>query len=221
LLDARDPVTIVLDPPAFPPAGEYVGLDAATALPPLLAPDMLMDWDAWWEFERRSVAWIVEAPGSCRNAVDALATAVEHVRTWRPGHGLLVDRVHEAFDRVASIGRPAPPRPAQAGRDARVQDVISGIADAWRSRAPRLRQPHEIDPAARPPDSSVRRYVASHAFANWAVHLGTGLRTWWRSVDAALLVIEAGLDVREGDLVLRHLADPDALARVWSRSEGS
>lgn len=47
LLDApAAPVSIATNPHAFPAHGEYVGLDAADDLPPLLRPDCAFDWDA-------------------------------------------------------------------------------------------------------------------------------------------------------------------------------
>jgi hypothetical protein len=55
-------------------------------------------------------------------------------------------------------------------------------------------------------------FLAAHAFANWAAHLGDDLRTWWRSIEAAHVLISGGLSVRDVDLLLRHLADPHALA---------
>jgi hypothetical protein len=68
-------------------------------------------------------------------------------------------------------------------------------------------------------DSLVRRFLTAHAFANWTTHLGKGLRTWLRSIEAAHELLRSGVDVREADLRLRHLADPNELARDYSRSE--
>ena len=62
-------------------------------------------------------------------------------------------------------------------------------------------------------------FIAAHAFASWTAHLGEGLRTWLRSVEAAFALVELGLGVRTADLLLRHLCDPHALARTWSRAE--
>jgi hypothetical protein len=61
-------------------------------------------------------------------------------------------------------------------------------------------------------------FLAAHAFANWTAHLGQGLRSWLRSVEAAYVLVNE-LGVRQTDLLLRHLADPNELARVWSRAE--
>jgi hypothetical protein len=68
-------------------------------------------------------------------------------------------------------------------------------------------------------DHVARRFLAAHAFANWTMHLGKGLRTWFRSIEAAHELLKSGVDVREADLRLRHLADPNELARDWSTAE--
>jgi hypothetical protein len=61
--------------------------------------------------------------------------------------------------------------------------------------------------------------LAAHAFANWTAHQGEGLRTWWRSLEAVHVLLSAGVGVQQTDLLLRHLADPQALARAWGSAE--
>ena len=99
----RSRVAIVENPPAFPADGEYVGLDARDSLPPLLRPDVLMDWESWWEFERRAV----EMLGNSTDPPDAtllrLRQIVEDIRTWSPGQGALLARVEEAFGAKADL----------------------------------------------------------------------------------------------------------------------
>jgi hypothetical protein len=70
-----------------------------------------------------------------------------------------------------------------------------------------------------PADGVARRFLASHAFANWTIHLGKGLRTWLRSIEAAHALLASGVSVREADLRLRHLADPTQLASAYARAE--
>ena len=85
----------------------------------------------------------------------------------------------------------------------------------------------------------VRRWLAAKAFASWLALQGEGLRTAVIGLRVALGVLraeatrgcaEAGraLDpellkeaIRRADLLLVHLADPEALARRLSRSESS
>jgi hypothetical protein len=82
-------------------------------------------------------------------------------------------------------------------------------------------RPSRLAPARVPCDDAARRFLAAHAFASWTAHLGQGLRSWWRSIDAAWALLSYGLGVRQADLLLRHLADPVELARIWSRVEVS
>jgi hypothetical protein len=83
----------------------------------------------------------------------------------------------------------------------------------------------------------IRRWLAAKAFASWLVLQGDGLRTAVLGLRVALGVLraeaargaaEAGrpLDaallkeaIRRADLLLVHLADPEALARRLSRCE--
>jgi len=206
LLDEDGAVTIDTDPPAFPPDGEYAGLDTRQALPPLLRPDMLMDWDSWWEWERLSVETLATLPAG--RARVQLAGAVEMARTWQPGEGRLVDRVRAAFAAASRTGTDRTRMPPSS-------DLIREVLDAI---------PHEhrlagiATPAPPPSAGALPRFLAAHAFANWTAHFGQGLRTWLRSIDAAhALATNAG--VRQADLLLRHLADPAALAKGWEGIE--
>lgn len=179
LLETADqPIAIVEDPPAFPPGGEYVGLDARTSLPPALCPNVLMDWDSWWEWERLSVDLcnLEETP---RQILSRLSTAVEHVRTWRPGQGELIDRVSAAH--------------------AAARQLTPGVLPEF------LRKK--------------RAFLASHIFASWTAHLGEGLRTWLRSLETVVFLMEVGWTISEVDLWLRHYANPQLLVRAWSTAE--
>jgi hypothetical protein len=213
LLDAAQPPAIVVNGPAFPADGEYVGLDARTSLPPLLRPGMLMNWEAWWAWEARSVALIGTAP-TTEGALDRLALAVERTRTWTPGDGPLVDRVTAVFNGLGSA-----PRALSPGRNARVQmerqrelEVLDAVPDD-------LRPPRSILAEPPPRLTARRNFLLAHAFANWAGYLGQGLRTWLRSLEAVEALLAGGAGVRTADLLLRHLADPFVLADRWSEAE--
>jgi hypothetical protein len=198
-------IAIVDDGPGFPAGGEYVGLDARHALPPRLRPDMLMDWDSWWEWERLSVAAIATAPSPAQ-AVARLHAAVEHARTWTPDEGPLTARVRDAF------ARPVATPPAERAA-VRVGEVLATV--------PGHEHPPTPVPSAGGPLSpdATRRFLAAHAFANWTAHLGPGLRTWRRSIETAHAFVIGGWTAGDADLWLRHLTDPTALAEVWSRAE--
>ncbi len=205
LLDIDEDIRIVTDAPAFPALGEYVGLDATTSLPPLLRPGMLMDWDAWWDLERRAVQWLSRRDGPAGPRLAALGPIVEDIRRWSPRDGSLLERVAATFDdaRPASASAPwtAATHTATAAR------VWATIPEAWR--------PPPQPSAAAPREAALGRFLASHAFANWTVHLGGDLRTWLASVEAAYALVQTGLDIATTDLILRHLADPKALTATW------
>lgn len=209
MLDDHAEVEIVTAAPAFPAIGEYVGLDARTALPPLLRPDMLMDWESWWEWERLSVEALAGSAHSAEHARGRLAAAVEHTRTWRPQDGPLIARVRAAFRVETLTHSNSTPLRAEL-----IRSVVEAIPAAHR---PARLVPNE---GAVVRDAALARFLAAHAFANWTALLGQGLRTWRRSLDAAH-ALASGFGVRHADLLLRHLADPAALAENWSEAERS
>jgi Fe-S-cluster containining protein len=203
LLDGDIDIAITADPPAFPADAEIVGLDVRTSLPPLLRPDMLMDWTGWWEWERRAVDTIARADQTPQQALATLSAVVEAVRVWTPKDGSLSTRIDHAFRHAA----PATKR------------VRTGMArsEALAAIPPDLR-PEKLESSGSPSVAAARGFLAAHAFANWTAHLGQGLRSWLRSLEAAWSLVNE-LGVRQTDLLLRHLADPNELARIWSRAE--
>jgi hypothetical protein len=200
--DPGVPVSICTAAERFPPSAEYVGLDARTALPPLLRPDMCFDWEAWSRWEARAVAWLDRAGGTPAEAIASLGAAAETLRDWSPADGPLVAAVDRAFAGVHVR------RYARVNPDHQVADVTGTVAAE-------LRTPVAGSPA-RVADRAARRFLAAHAFANWTAYLAEDLRAWVRSIDAALAFLDVGCSVREADRWLRHLADPYALARLWS-----
>ena len=185
-------LAIVTDAAAFPAGGEYVGLDARTSLPPALTPHVLMDWDSWWEWERLAVE-LFNCDEPPREIQQRLSRAVEHARTWKPGQGELITRVRDSFAMAAKM--------------------TSGVVS--RKRLPMSFSPRRAGPSG----PAERALLASHAFANWTAHMGEGLRTWLRSLETVVFLLEEDWTMREIDLWLRHYADPRLLARVWSAAE--
>ena len=199
--------------PAFPAAGEYVGLDATTSLPPLVRPDMLMDWASWWEWERLAIETIDRERDAPAVALARLALAVEAVRPWRPDEGALRERVRAAF-RAAADAEVAPRQMAKDEVRARLKEVIAAMPRELRpTESPTRARPAALRPVETP--TRVSHLLAAHAFASWTAHLGRGLRTWLRSVEAPFALVTAGLDVRTTDLWLRHLAEPRELTAAW------
>lgn len=204
LLAQPDAVSIVVDAPAFR-GGEYVGLDARANLPPLLRPDMLMDWESWWAWERQAVALIDRMTEPPDQVLARLGAAVESLRSWRPDDGPLGAAVERAFNGAA---RQAPARPSH---DRLLSEVFEAVPAEWR--------PRTLARDTSMPDALARRFLAAHAFASWTAHLGRGLRSWLRSLEAAAALLASGMGVRQADLLLRHLAEPGTLANAWSKAE--
>ena len=187
--------SILTNADRFPPQAEYVGLDAAHALPPLLRPGLLMDWDSWWEIEQLSVDLLLSRGRDAGEALALLRGAVGAVSDWAPGPVRLIDRVHQAFEAPASSSGP------ETG--ALLGQAEQLVPDALRDQFP-WRTTLLVD------DLTTRRFLAAHAFANWAIHLCTGLESWLSSIETANAFLQAGACVRHADLVLRHLIDHES-----------
>jgi hypothetical protein len=174
----------IIDAPALATAAPD-GLDARTSLPPALRPDVLMDWDSWWEFERRAVD-LCNREEPLRAILARLSAIIEQIRPWTPGDGELMARVCEAFERDGDDAR--------GGGDSR-----GGVGAHSALR--------------------LRRFLACHIFANWTAHLGSGLRTWLRSLETVVFLLEEGWTISEVDVWLRHFADPRRLVAAWRDAE--
>jgi hypothetical protein len=237
LFDDR-PVSIVQGPPAVPGHDVPEGLDARDAWPPLLRARVLMDHASYAAWERHTIEVLAgqgQPPGTPEDILARLRADADWVASWRPGEGALIDRVGS---------RPASARSgamrATAWSVLELFDVVRGAvpppltwpeapADferAWRERVERPWLGWA---------PVVRRFLAAHAFASWMAYQGSGIVSVVRSLDAALAVLSvelaraclsrgASLDrttltdaVRQADLLLRHHADREGLARAMTR----
>ncbi len=226
------PLTIAAHSPSFPPDGEYVGLDARNALPPLLRPGVLLGWDGLAAWERGVVATLA-ADGPPRIALARIAAAAERARAWSVERGPLPECVEDSFAARHDL-RPNPPPPARSDWELAACAVPDGVpkrsaCDANPEVSARLESP--------PFDVVVRRYLASKAFGSWCALQGRGVRTSAlllrvslgvahveaaRACDAAGLPLDRTLlreVVRAADLLLVHLVDPQALADLLSACE--
>ena len=238
---------IVTDPPAFPPAWPYEGLDAREALPPFLRPGVLMSWPAHARLERHAVATLARSELTPEAALETLATTAERLRVWTPRDGPFddfVERVIEAGSRdplpaasassleaaladwesVAAAVPPGQPQPSspRTGLEAfGIAHALASVDAGWAV----LRAP-------------VRRWLAARAFASWLPLQGGGARTTALGLRVSLGVLRAEavracmaggdgpLDaatlkeaLRRSDLLLHHLVDVEALATRLSRCE--
>jgi hypothetical protein len=180
LLDDGAVIAITAEPPAFPAETEIVGLDVRTSLPPSLAPNMLMDWEAWWEWERRAVDTIARPDQTPQQALATLSAAVEAVRGVDAGRRS-APRAHRSrihARRWKDVGNVRVETPT----------YLPALSDTLTAIPPDLR-PMRIERSDSPSPAVVRAFLAAHAFANWTAHLGHGLRSWLRSLEAALSLV--------------------------------
>lgn len=189
--DLHQPFSIVSGAPSFPADGEYVGLDARQALPPLLRPGLLMDWESWWECERLAVD-LLSGARDAEFALGKLRGVVRELTRWSPENGALIERVRFAF---------AAPREPSMPPDGNLL-----IAALLASIPGDLRPRHLTRDVVTSPRASLR-FVAAHAFANWRVHSSDGLHGWLASLETAGALLKEGYGLRQADLLLRHLAD--------------
>ncbi len=216
------PLAIVEAPTAFPP-GDYDGLVAEDAWPPLLHPRMLIDLEDYSAWERHAVARCADDALSPEQVIAALAQDVEALRTWRPGGASLAEVIagshllHEEDQHDTGCREDAMRHPVSCLTLGWHQE---GLTRGWNGF-----------------DRVVKRYLAAHAFASWCAYQGRGLRTFVRSLEAALALLrtecqarsaDAGrpLDrdllieaIRASDWWLRHEASREQLVREWSRAE--
>jgi hypothetical protein len=240
LFTHEGPVAIVDGPPALPD-NTAEGLDARDALPPLLAPGMLMDLDGYRAWEAHMVACLAgpdvaeeAAPEDCLARLEGGARVLSE---WRPGSiGLC-----EAIRSLPGADTPAAVPSGHADDGLRLFDLARMA----------LARPHvwpdapedftgRFDRLAPAPWSDfavvVRRFLAAHAFASWMAYQGRGVVTLVRRLSLVLAVLRAelvrvcasngcGIDratltqaIRQTDLLVVHLADRAELARLLSHA---
>jgi Fe-S-cluster containining protein len=226
------------DAPAFPPSWPYEGLDARKGPPPLLRPGVLIDWASHERWEAWAVEILAAEERTPEEAVATLSRAAEEARGWTPDVGAFPDFLEGVLAVPRTVPRVWPPF-----ADCRRAWDDAAAAVPPPHRAPSLPEGlEEADARWVPPAWSglappVCRYLAARAFASWCALQGQGLRTTVHGVRAALLVLRveaarvcvgarAALDtarlreaIRAADLLLVHLAAPEALARRWSAVE--
>ena len=243
------PLAVVTDPPAFPASRAYEGLDARAALPPLLRPGVLMDWPSLERWEAHAVALFDEPGVAPEEALDRLAGDAERARLWTPAAGPFAAFFARVLDSRGSapgtVGRD--PGPPPAGPAISAAAAFRLVVDCVPPRARRLPDPDDagaidadrVAALGRELAAPARRWLAAKAFASWSVLQGEGLRTSVLALRVALGVLrvetarrsEASVGpldaklmmeaVRRADLLLVHLADPEALARRLSRCESA
>jgi hypothetical protein len=198
----------------------------------LLRPDCLFDADAYDALERHTVAVLTRDGQSIPDRLADLEAWFEYLRRWHPARGSLLTDV--LGSRPVAPAAPA----ARAWPDETLwHGVIEAIPENLRGNVP-----EGIDGLADDADAilavphvarRVGRYLAARFFGGWVAYQGGGLRSTMASLRAGHTVVRhtLGLDphsapdarlrraLRAADLLLVHLAAPEALARGYSRWE--
>ena len=234
LLLSTSPRTIVPAPPNVDLGGTLDGLDAREALPPLLHPTMLMDLDAYLDWEAWAVRVLSRDDLTASRAIETIGAATRALEGWKPeGGATLSDAVWWAFDlhpliddvwdleadqRRVELVRSSVPRELMP------PTVAHGVA--WNRTSTRVLEEF---------DHVVRNYLAARLFGNWIAYHGRGLQAVveYLRVCLAVLRMEAARHsacwsgtqpwesvvepaIRSSDLLLVHLSDAKDLARRLS-----
>jgi Fe-S-cluster containining protein len=213
LLSSSRP-TIITAPPNVDLGGAVDGLDAREALPPLLQPEMLMDFDGYAAWEAHAIDVLGRDDLSSAEAIATIAAATNDLERWRPGHTPLTDAVAHAFERT----RACDPRSSGGGVPRTLEDVRRvalaracvpvGLRAEARGQRPEVRGQRAggTDPLTHPPsdlwpppsdlwslppvDHVVRNYLAARLFGNWIAYYGRGLGTVVEYLRICLAVLE-------------------------------
>jgi hypothetical protein len=223
---------IVPAPDTISLSGTAEGLDATTALPPLLRPGMLADLEGYDAWERSAVAMLDNVGHDVDTAVAALHAATLEIRRWSPGAETLRDLVlrvmRETFETPA-----AEDPDADAGRYARAVASVPRGLTVPDSALSIERFSHSIAVLWREFDRVIRRYLASKLFAGWWPYLGLDLLSIVEIVRVHQAVLRTNIGhrlarqetghaktevmleaIRDTDLLMVHLSDSRALARL-------
>lgn len=222
------PLAIVPAPDALTLAGSAEGLDARDVLPPLLRPGMLMDAEAYGIWERECIS-VLENSVSADAALASIASATVAVQDWSPGHGSLEAAVGRAFRQASPSATPSDATADAADHLLALASVPAGVAVPDAVSAPASRHPH-VTAVCQAYDAVIRRYLASKLFACWWPYLGLDLAGVVRAIEVHAAVLRGRLSrrladamdhrtalleaIRDTDLLMVHLSDPRAFARL-------
>jgi hypothetical protein len=200
LFHGGDPAAIVEGPAALPSGALPEGLDARESLPPSLGPRKLMDLETYAAWEERMVT-VLTTKFPAEAAIMELGS----------------DPIAAPVSLFQNARRAVPPPHSWP-------DAIDASREQWA----------QLDAGLRPFDHAIGRFLAAHAFASWMAYQGNGVPAmirYLRTVSSVLRmetmrhVARRGgtvdqesvmTGIRQSDLLLRHLADREALASAMS-----
>ncbi len=188
MLIAGGPANVVTNAIGFDEHVMWEGLDARDALPPLVQPGVLWDWEAWdvWE---RAVPGQLATSSSPEAALARLGAAVRQVVQWRPGSQPLIEIVEAALLLTESPNEePVIDVPQMLELERLVRESVP--VDLRRHLTSNPLTPAQLDvPGWKAWHAVVGRYLAARAFAGWVGYHGSGLLTWYKSILAAYAVL--------------------------------
>lgn len=223
-------IEIISAPDSLTLSGKAEGLDAREALPPVLRSGMLTDIEGYATWERRAIDALARSDKAER-AIATIHAATKRVLPWTPEAGSLSAAVDAAFD---STNAPDP-----AGDEkidlARIKQCLASVPKGLAAAPIHDLEAHWPSVSRWWPevDRVVRAYLAARLFGNWIAYHGRGLHAVveYLRVCLAVLKIEAARQqkhasvpprqailhaIRNADLLLVHLSEPQALARLLS-----
>jgi hypothetical protein len=205
-LFADGALSVVEDPPGFPPSRHYDGLDARDGLPPLLRPGVLMDWPSLDRWERFAVSVLADGARGPEAALDVLAAAAEEARRWTPADGPFAAFFDQVLSSRGTSAGSGPEGSTRAGGSLACQTRPCALGMTWDLVAecvphrallppapPRLAEADGrwVSPAWPTLGRPIRRWLAAKAFASWIALQGEGLRTTVAFLRLALALLRA------------------------------
>jgi hypothetical protein len=238
MLFREDVPTQIVEGPAGFPSADYEGLIVhAEALPPLLAPRMLMDLAGYSAWERHMVARCAHGDVAPESVLATLERDARIVRRWTPG----AEPLEAAIACLPREYCAAPPHLTLADSLALHRETMRAVPDDLRPEPDELGLEEAFSVHVRPVwgtfSAPLNRYLAAKAFASWTAYQGRGIATIVRGLEAALALVrvEASREcrnaaralnrdllvqaIRGADFVLNHLGVGEELAGVWSNVE--
>lgn len=248
LLDSNpaDALAVVEAAPPLRIEGPIEGMDALAALPPLLRPGVLADYEGYDAWERACLTTLACPGTTYRRAIGRIASATDDIREWQPGGECMADRVGRTFRAHSEDA------PAAGGFRVHAEEAPLTASAPWFHLVAARHFPASVapvpefseiwrtlvEPSLAPFDHAVRNYLAARIFGNWVSYQGRGWRTIVAWVCTALGVLENELARRcqrsgqpltrddftaavgAADLLLLHTVDSEDLARHFGPAEG-
>jgi len=232
LLFAPTPVFIVPAPESISLGGAAEGLDATAALPPLLRPGMLMDFDGYMAWERGAVQMLGTHGANAGQALATLGALTRVIQRWSPAEGLLMAWVEQILGTAADVDVRTDPERDREAYALSLTSVPDGLPVPF-TPPPDLTDPVSVERILNTFDGVIRRYLAAKVFGCWWPYLGLDLGGVVRAIQihAAALRTRIGARVaqgdrdrpalleaiRETDLLMVHLVEGRSLADALSR----